>query len=65
MKVVLTKTWCGQLTAITCTLYWPSLSSTTRLTVPPGYEARAAAVALSAAVPVTIVPDPALKAAGT
>jgi hypothetical protein len=36
LKFWLTKTWCGQLTAIMWTLYSPLLSSTTRLTVPPG-----------------------------
>ena len=35
-KFLLTKTWCGQLTAMMWTLYSPLLSSTTRLTVPPG-----------------------------
>src|SRR5438105_2172313 len=35
-KLWLTKTWCGQLTPIMWTLYWPLLNSTTRLTVPPG-----------------------------
>ncbi len=36
LKLLLTKTWCGQLTAIMWTLYSPLLRSTTRLTVPPG-----------------------------
>jgi hypothetical protein len=36
LKSWLTKTWCGQFTPIMWTLYSPSLSSTTRLTVPPG-----------------------------
>jgi len=36
LKSLLTKTWCGQLTPIMWTLYSPLLSSTTRLTVPPG-----------------------------
>ena len=36
LNSLLTNTWCGQLTAIMWTLYSPLLSSTTRLTVPPG-----------------------------
>jgi hypothetical protein len=65
LKFWLTKTWCGQLTPMMWTLYSPSLSNTTRLTVPPGYAATAAALALFAAVPVMTVPVPALKLAGT
>jgi hypothetical protein len=54
---VLTKTWCGQLSLI-MTAYEPSLSVNTRLTVPPGYLASAAALTLFAAAPGMIVPVP-------
>src|SRR5437868_3182546 len=56
LKLLLTKTWCGQLILIMWTAYEPSLSFSTRLTVPPGYLASATALALFAAAPVTIVP---------
>src|SRR2546423_15360824 len=65
LNSLLTNKWCGQLTAITWTLYSPLLNSTTRLTVPPGKAASAAALAFSAAVPVTIVPVPGRKLDGT
>src|SRR2546430_8280735 len=58
LKVVLTKTWCGQLMRIMWTAYEPSLSFSTRLTVSPGYLASATALALLAAAPVMIVPVP-------
>src|SRR3954469_13225477 len=57
LKSLLTKTWCGPLVANIWTAYEPSLSFSTRLTV-PGYLASAAALALSAAAPVMIVPVP-------
>jgi hypothetical protein len=41
LKFLLTKTWCGQLILIMWTAYEPSLSFSTRLTVPPGYLASA------------------------
>src|SRR5437899_2820120 len=56
LKSLLTKMWWGALVPILCTAYEPSLSCRTRLTVPPGYLATAAAVAVSAAAPVIIVP---------
>ena len=58
LKSWLTKTWCGQLTPMLWTSYSPLLSFTTRSTIPPGYAASAASVALLAVVPLTIVPDP-------
>ena len=58
LKSVLTKMWCGLLVPILWTAYEPSLSCSTRLMVPPGYEATATPVALSAAAPVMIVPVP-------
>ena len=65
LKPWLTKTWCGQLILIMWTAYEPSLSFSTRLTVPPGYLATATALALSAAAPVMIVPDPECQPCGT
>jgi hypothetical protein len=56
LKVLLTKTWCGQLILMYLTAYEPSLNFSTRLTVPPGYLASATALALFAAAPVMIVP---------
>jgi hypothetical protein len=47
------------------TAYEPSLSFSTRLTVPPEYLASAAALALFAAAPVMIVPDPECQFCGT
>src|SRR5437588_1806674 len=58
LKLLLTKTWCGQLILIMWTAYEPLLSFSTRLTVPPGYLASATALALFAAAPVMIVPLP-------
>ena len=57
LKFLLTNTWCGQLILIMWTAYEPSLSNSTRLTVPPGYLAIATALAWFAAAPVMIVPD--------
>jgi hypothetical protein len=65
LKFLLTKTWCGQLILIMWTAYEPSLSFSTRLTVPPGYLATAAALALFAAAPVMIVPIPGRQFCGT
>ena len=56
LKLLLTKTWCGQLILIMWTAYEPSLNFSTRLTVPPGYLATATALASFAAAPVMIVP---------
>ena len=64
-KSLLTKTWCGQLILIMWTAYEPSLSFSTRLTVPPGYLASAAALASFAAAPVMIVPVPECQFCGT
>src|SRR4051794_15247057 len=47
LKSLLTKTWCGPLVANICTAYEPSLSCSTRLTVPEYPAASAAALALS------------------
>jgi hypothetical protein len=65
LKSSLTKMWCGLLVPILWTAYEPSLSFSTRLTVPPGYVATATALALSAAAPVMIVPVPGRQFAGT
>jgi hypothetical protein len=65
LKSVLTKTWCGAGVAILWTAYEPSLSFSTRLTVPPGYLATATALALFAAAPVMTVPVPGLQFCGT
>ncbi len=64
VKFVLTKTWCGQLILIMWTAYEPSLSFSTRLTVPPGYAASATALALFAAVPMMIAPEPECQPCG-
>ena len=64
-KFLLTNTWCGQRILIMWTAYEPSLSFSTRLTVPPGYLASAAALALSASAPVMIVPAPGRQFCGT
>jgi hypothetical protein len=65
LKSLLTKTWCGAGVRILWTAYEPSLSFSTRLTVPPGYLATATALALSAAAPVMIVPVPGRQFCGT
>src|SRR5260370_6360060 len=64
-KFLLTNTWCGQRILIMWTAYEPSLNFSTRLTVPPGYLTSAAALALSAASPVMIVPVPGRQFSGT
>jgi hypothetical protein len=64
LKALLTKTWCGPLVPMMWTAYEPSLSLSTRLTVPAGYLVRAAALALSAAGPVMIVPVPGRQSFG-
>jgi hypothetical protein len=58
LKFLPTKTWWGQLMLMLWTSYSPSLSCTTRSTMPPGKTACAAVVALYAVVPLTIVPSP-------
>jgi hypothetical protein len=65
LKSLLTKTWCGPLVANIWTAYEPSLSFRTRLTVPEYPAASAAALALSAAAPVMIVPVPGRQFCGT
>jgi hypothetical protein len=64
-KFLLTNTWCGQRILIMWTAYEPSLNFNTPLTVPPGYLTSAAAVVLSAASPVMIVPVPGRQFSGT
>ncbi len=63
-KSVLINTWCGPLVAKMWTAYEPSRSCSTRLTVPPGNLASAAASASSAVVPVIGVPLPGCQPCG-
>jgi hypothetical protein len=44
LKLLLTKTWCGQLILMYLTAYEPSLNFSTRLTVPPRYLASSTAL---------------------